>query len=128
MDMMSTIIAMILINCILLCYSYNINTNTKRINFNNNIKCKRNIRIYLRNDDNNNDDNDNSNDDDFDGTFEERINKKYNKRYPSKSKRSNSNVNSNSNIPFLFGLNRWEVKLLFLLVIISLLIINIGFK
>jgi hypothetical protein len=28
MDMMSTIIAMILINCILLCYSYKINNNT----------------------------------------------------------------------------------------------------
>jgi hypothetical protein len=101
----------VLFNIILLCQSYNINSNSKRINFNNAIKGisnNRNLRIYLRTDDDN-DDNDNNNDDDFDGTFEERINKKYNKRYPSKSKRSTTNVNSNSNIPFLFGLNRWEV-------------------
>ena len=43
----------VLFNIILLCQSYNINSNSKRINFNNDIKGmsnNRNLRIYLRND------------------------------------------------------------------------------
>jgi hypothetical protein len=81
-------------------------TNNK-INNNKMIRMNRITKLNLRTDDDNNED-----DDDFEGTFEERINKKYNKRFPSKSKSNRSNdknSNSNSNIPFLYGLNRWEV-------------------
>jgi len=95
---------------LLLCYSYNMNTNRRiqfnTINNNDRYSSNRYTRIYLRNA--NDDNNDDDFDDDFDGTFEERINKKYNNRYPSKSKKPVT-VNRNSNIPFLFGLNRWEV-------------------